>query len=418
MSLSNNIPEQPNQVEQANPQQTSLPTPSQHSNGTPTEWQTWRKQIPTEAEKSPPEVQRPSIFKSPPGRGRGTGRGRARSRSRRASKARSSESSTSEPDPTPVPYRGIQDAQEKPIFRDVEHDREGLGGMIGVTKEEWDLGLRTPVYAPPSDWMRLRQLQMESEMARKRFWVEEIDGYGTRRAEEVELGRRVHEDIMKVGWVTFNKRWRREELMGVPTPDEPVLRKKRVKGAELTCAVGTGFGTDGRDGEGENGREDPTATMPTEFAFGNADEAASRREMEATAGSTGLVSPDSMEPGQVEPDTANPQPMEGVEGEGRNGKASSTPPDLGEEDAMRVKKEEVSEVIVWPAELTSATKVGATVGRPGCTAEPPISTSSSFVGGDESDGRESGGIRFDPEKYRHFSLIPGLIRPRTQRYRR
>lgn len=405
MSLSNNILEQPNQVEQVNPQQ---------SNGAPTEWQTWRKQI-TETEKGPPEVQRPSIFKSPPGRGRGRGAGRGRARPRRAWRARSSESSTSEPDPVPVPYRRIQDANEKPIFRDAEHDREGLAGMIGVTKDEWNLGLRTPVYAPPSDWMRLRQLQMESEMARKHFWVEEIDGYGARRAEEVELGRRVHEDIMKVGWAMFNKRWRREELMGVPIPDEPVSRKKRVKGAELTGAVGTGFGTDGGDGEGENGGEDPTATMPAEFSFGNADGVASRSEMEATAGSTGLVSPDSMEPGQVEPDTANPQPMEGVESEGRNGKASSTPPDLGEEDAMRVKKEEVSEEIAWPAELTSATKDDATVGRPGGTAEPPISTGSSSVGGDESAGRESRGIVFDPRKYWHFSLIPGLIRPRTRR---
>lgn len=400
MPLSNNILEQPNQ--QANPQQM-------------TDWHTWRKQIHTGVEKGPPEVQRPLIFKSPPGRGRGTGRGRARSRSGRAMKARSSESSTSEPDPIPVPYRRIQDAQEKPIFRDAEHDREGLAGMIGVTKEEWDLGLRTPVYAPPSDWMRLRVLQMESEMARKQFWVEEIDGYGARRAEEVELGRRVHEDIMKVGWVTFNKRWRREELMGVPIPDEPVLRKKRAKGAELTCAVGTGFGTDDRDGEDENGGEDPTVTMPAEFAFGNADGVASRSEMEATAGSTGLVSPDSMQPGQVEPDTAHPQPMEGVEGEGRNEKASSTPPDFGEEDAMRVKKEEVSEEIVWPAELTSATKDGATVGRPGGTAEPPISTGSRSVGGYEFAGRESRGIRFDPKKYWHLSLIPGLIRPRTRR---
>ncbi|OBT87299.1 hypothetical protein VE02_02972 [Pseudogymnoascus sp. 03VT05] len=347
MALSNDILEQPNQVEQANPQQSSLPTlsqggqagPSQHSNGAQTEWHTWRNQIPTKIKKSPPEAQKPSIFKSPPRRGRGTGRGRTRSR--RATKAGSSESSTSQPDPIPVPYRRIQDAQEKLIFRDAEHDREGLSGMIGVTKAEWDLGLRTPVYAPPSDWMRLRQLQMESEMARKHFWVEEIEGYGARRKEEVELGRRVHEDIMEVGWEAFNKRWRREELMGVPIPDEPFPRKKRKEKMELACVVGTGFGTDGLDGEDENCGEDPTATMPAEFAFRNGDGVASRKENEATAGLTGLVSPDSTESGQVKLDIVNLKLMEWVEGEGINGTASSTPPDLGEGDAMSVDEEEV-----------------------------------------------------------------------------
>ncbi|OBT50065.1 hypothetical protein VE04_10210 [Pseudogymnoascus sp. 24MN13] len=205
-----------------------------------TEWQTWRNQIPTEIEKGTPEAQKPSTFGTPPRRGRGAGRGRARSR--RAPKARSSDSSTSEL--LPIPYRRIQDDQGKPIFRDADHSREGLAGMIGVTKEEWDQGLRTPLYAPPSDWMRLRVLQMESEMARRHFWVEEIDGDGARRAEEVELGRRVHEDIMNVGWVAFNARWKREELMGVPIPDEPVPRKKRVEGVAGESSDGTGSWTD------------------------------------------------------------------------------------------------------------------------------------------------------------------------------
>ncbi|OBT70633.1 hypothetical protein VF21_10466 [Pseudogymnoascus sp. 05NY08] len=416
MALSNDILEQPNQVEQANPQQSSLPTfsqggqagPSQHSNGAQTEWHTWRNQIPKETEKGPPKVHKPSIFKSPPRRGRGTGRGRTRSR--RAAKAGSSESSTSEPDPIPVPYRRIQDAQEQLIFRDEDHDREGLAGMIGVKKEEWDLGLRTPVYAPPSDWMRLRQLQVESEMARKHFWVEEIEGYGARRKEEVELGKRVHQDIMEVGWEAFNKRWRREELMGVPIPDEPVPRKKRKGEVELTCAlalVGTGFGTDGLDGEGEY-CEDPTTTMPAEFAFRNGDGVASRNENEATAGLTGLVSPDSMEPGQVKLDIVNLKLMEWVEGEGINGIASSTPPDLGEEDAMSMNEEEVCEEVVGPAELTSATEDGATVSQSEGTAESTISTESSSAGGDESGESEGGGIRFDPAKYWHFSIIPGL----------
>ncbi|KFY28596.1 hypothetical protein V493_02859 [Pseudogymnoascus sp. VKM F-4281 (FW-2241)] len=57
-------------------------------------------------------------------------------------------------------YRSIRDARGQPVFRAAEHDREGLAGMIGITREEWNSGLRTPVYEPPS-WMSVDQLSIE-----------------------------------------------------------------------------------------------------------------------------------------------------------------------------------------------------------------------------------------------------------------
>lgn len=64
----------------------------------------------------------------------------------------SSKISESEPRPILGLYRSIRDARGQPVFRAAEHDREGLAGMIGITREEWNPGLRTPVYEPPS-WM-------------------------------------------------------------------------------------------------------------------------------------------------------------------------------------------------------------------------------------------------------------------------
>lgn len=144
--------------------------------------------------------------------------------------------------------------------------------MIGVTREEWYLGLRTPLYAPPRDGMRLRVLQSESEMAKKIAWVKETVGYQARREEEVELERRVHADIMKVGWTAFNERLRAEEaMMGVPTLDVSVLRMN-----------GAGMGSRSKD--------------------------------KTTFESTDAVSPYSGETCQVSSDGMDQQPMGGVAG--------------------------------------------------------------------------------------------------------
>lgn len=311
--------------------------PPGSSNEAPTEWKTWREQTHKETEIHPPEVQQPATLHPAPQRGRGIGRGRPRPRAR-ALRARSAATSKPKPDPVPVPYRAIRDAQGKPIFREVEHDREGLAGMIGVTKEEWDLGLRTPVYAPPSDWMRLRGLQRESENARKYPWVKEIEGYLARREEEVELARRAHVDIMDVGWAVFNERWRREEVMGVPIPDEPVLRKK----------------------------VEETASESAE-----------------------TISQDSGEASQVEPDNIDPHPMEGVEGPaGENGDgtaATSTPPCLGREYAMDVDAVDGLAGTTGTVQSTPTTKAGAAVSRSDGTAESPICVDSSSSGEDEFD---------------------------------
>ena len=209
--------------------------------------------------------------------------------------------------------------------------------MIGVTKEEWDLGLRTPVYAPPSDWMRLRGLQRESENARKYPWVKEIEGYLARREEEVELARRVHVDIMDVGWAVFNERWRIEEVMGVPIPDEPGLRKKVVE--------------------------------------------------EMTYESAETVSQYSGEASQVEPDSMDPHPMEGVEGPaGESGtSATSTPPRLGREDGVDVDEADRLTGTAGTGESIPTIKVGAAVGRSDGTAESPICVDSSSAGEDEFD---------------------------------
>ncbi|KFY66107.1 hypothetical protein V496_02199 [Pseudogymnoascus sp. VKM F-4515 (FW-2607)] len=198
--------------------------PPGNSNEALTESRTWGEEIPREMEIHPPKVRQPVASQPAPRRGRGIGGGQPQPR-RWAVRAKSAASSIPGSSPIPVPYRRIENAQGKPIFRKAEHDREGLAGMIGVTREEWYLGLRTPVYAPPSDGMRLRVLQSESEMAKKIAWVKETVGYQARREEEVELERRVHADIMKVGWAAFNERLRAEEvMMGIPTLDIPVLR--------------------------------------------------------------------------------------------------------------------------------------------------------------------------------------------------
>lgn len=316
----------------------SLPAapPSGNSNEAPTEWKTWRRQIDGEMEISPPQAQQPVSIQPAPRRGRGTGRGRPRPRGLRA---RSAARSKPEPDPIPVPYRAIRDAQDKPIFREAGHDKEGLAGMIGVAREEWDLGLRTPVYAPPSDWMRLRGLQRESENARRYPWVKEIEGYLARREEEVELARRAHLDIMDVGWAVFNERWGREEVMGVPIPDEPVLRKKVVE--------------------------------------------------ETTYESAETVSQDSGEASQVEPDSMDPHPMEGVEGpageSGDGTAATSIPPRLRREDAMDVDEVDGSMGTAGTVQSIPTNKVGAAVGRSNGTAESPICVDSSSAGEDEFD---------------------------------
>ncbi|KFY99470.1 hypothetical protein V500_01365 [Pseudogymnoascus sp. VKM F-4518 (FW-2643)] len=319
----------------------SLPAapPSGNSNEARIEWKTWREQTHSETEIHPPEVQQPATPQPAPRRGRGTGRGRPGPRPR-ASRARSAATSKPEPDPIPVPYRAIRDAQDKPIFREAEHDREGLAGMIGVTKEEWGLGLRTPVYAPPSDWMRLRGLQRESENARKYPWVKEIEGYLARREEEVELARRVHVNIMDVGWAVFNERWRIEEVMGVPIPDEPGLRKKVVE--------------------------------------------------EMTYESAETVSQYSGEASQVEPDRMDPHLMEeGVEGpageSGDGTAATPTQPRLGREDAMDVDEVDGLTGTVGAVQSTPTTKVGAAVGRSDGSAESPICVDSSSAGEDEFD---------------------------------
>lgn len=161
--------------------------------------------------------------------------------------------------------------------------------MIGVTKEEWYLGLRTPVYAPPSDGMRLRVLQSESEMAKKFAWAKEAVGYQARREEEVELERRVHADRMKVGWAAFNERLRAEEvMMGVPTLDVPVLR---MNGGEM----------------------------------------GSRSKEKATFESTDAVS--------LYSGGRPARTVGGVASENSYGTANSTPPDLGGEYAMGITRQ-------------------------------------------------------------------------------
>ncbi|OBT60039.1 hypothetical protein VE03_10791 [Pseudogymnoascus sp. 23342-1-I1] len=324
-----------------------------HSNEATTQWRTWRERIPREIEIHSPEVQQPVASRPASRRGRGAAGGRPRPR-RCALRTKSVASSIPEPPPIPVPYRRIQNAQGKPIFRKAGHDREGLAGMIGVTREEWDLGLRTPVYAPPSDWMRLWVLQTESEMARKYAWVKEIEGYLARRFEEVELARSVHVDIMKMGWAAFNERWREEELMGVPILDGPAFKK-----------TGGGVGL--------------------------------KSDNEATPKSIEAVSPYSEETSQISSDNMDSQRMEvvqGLEGESSDGTANSTSPDLGGKDEKDVNGGEGLDGIEGSAEPILTTTEGVAVGRSDGTAGAPICVDSSSAEEDGSDENEDNGESF------------------------
>jgi hypothetical protein len=90
--------------------------------------------------------------------------------------------------------------------------------MIGVTLEEYRMGMRTPVYTPPSDWVRLLEIRKEAE------WTKEAVDDLKRREEEMELTRRVNADMAHLGAEKWLEKCRREEATRVPSPAVPVLR--------------------------------------------------------------------------------------------------------------------------------------------------------------------------------------------------
>lgn len=292
--------------------------------------------------------------------------------------------------------------------------------MIGVAKEEWDMGLRTPVYAPPSDGMWLRELQRQSKKARKYPWLKQTEEDLKRRKEEVELRRRVHAEVAKVGWEVFTEKFRREEVMGVPISDELVLRRGGVEVVDLTFAVDPGLRTDKLGGEaGKDGEGVMTLKMPGKPVSRSTDGVRSRGATETTSESSESICPGSGETSQFESDGVDLQPMEGVEGvageSGENGIANLTPPaetNLKGEDAMDVAKWEGTNGIAEPTEPISPTKDGAPVGRSNGTAVAPIYVDSSFAGEDASAESDSSGGWFT------VGVFPASPAPEKQIQRR
>ncbi|KFX91075.1 hypothetical protein V490_06091 [Pseudogymnoascus sp. VKM F-3557] len=201
----------------------AVPQPVEKSDAASTEEKTWHEKIPGKKHVHPPEVQQSKPPKSSPRRGKPQGKGKprpprpSRAKPKKAPAPMPPPQPQPQPFPPPVQYRRIEDPQGKPIYRDPNHDSQGIAGMIGVTLEEYHMGMRTPVYTPPSDWVRLLEIRKEAE------WTKEAVDDLKRREEEMELTRRVNADMAHLGAEKWLEKCRREEATRMPNPEVPAL---------------------------------------------------------------------------------------------------------------------------------------------------------------------------------------------------